>query len=90
MRLTLPSANPPRNFRSVSWHCSPSTPPDVELDATWTVARAGQYYRSLPQRARRVVKLVVARGGYAPADDRRDDKNASLCGHNAAPEAWYE
>jgi hypothetical protein len=56
----------------------------VELDATWTTERAESYYRSLPARARRIVKEAATRNGYVSADDLRDDENASLRGHSGA------
>jgi hypothetical protein len=57
---------------------------DVEEDAHWTIPRAESYYRSLPPRARRILKEAVIRDGYVPADELRDDENTSLRGHSAA------
>lgn len=57
---------------------------NVQIDAVWTTQRAEQYYRSLPSRARRIVKLAVAGDGYATADDLRDDETTSLRGHSAS------
>ncbi|MEU9061755.1 hypothetical protein AB0D13_23550 [Streptomyces sp. NPDC048430] len=57
---------------------------DVQADASWTAERAEQYYRSLPGRARRIVKLAVAGDGYVASDDLRKDETTSLRGHSAA------
>lgn len=56
----------------------------VQLDATWTVPRAENYYTRLPPRAQRIVREAVARGGYVAADDLRDTPDASLRGHSGA------
>jgi hypothetical protein len=56
----------------------------VEVDATWTVPRAENYYLRLPPRARRIVREAVARGGYVSADELRDEANTSLRGHSGA------
>lgn len=56
---------------------------EVEDDTTWTEERATLYYRMLPQRARRIVKEAVERGGMVPADVLRDKPDASLKGHSA-------
>jgi hypothetical protein len=56
----------------------------VEIDRTWTVPRAEAYYRSLPARARRIVKEAVIRDGYVPAEDLRDEPDTSLRGHSGA------
>jgi len=57
---------------------------NVEIDTTWTVERAERYYRSLPARARRIVKEAAIRDGYVPAEELRDNPDDSLRGHSGA------
>ncbi|MFE4915780.1 hypothetical protein ACFRCX_30210 [Streptomyces sp. NPDC056652] len=56
----------------------------IELDTTWTVERAENYYRSLPARAARIVFEAAHRSGYVAAKELRDKEDSSLRGHSAA------
>jgi hypothetical protein len=84
MRITVTIEQPTGDFQKKLLTLLAEHAAEVDLDATWTVPRAEQYYRSLPARARRIVKEAVIRDGYVPAEDLRDDENASLRGHSAA------
>ena len=84
MRITVTIEQPTGDFQKKLLALLAEHTAQVEIDATWTVKRAEQYYRSLPARARRIVKEAVVRDGYVPADELRDDENASLRGHSAA------
>lgn len=84
MRITVTIDQPTGDFQERLLALLAEYAADVEEDAHWTVPRAESYYRSLPARARRIVKEAVIRDGYVPADELRDDQNASLRGHSAA------
>ncbi|MGW7283921.1 hypothetical protein ACWGH4_00220 [Streptomyces sp. NPDC054847] len=84
MRITMNIENPTGDFQKKLLTLLAEHAADIQIDATWTVERAEQYYRSLPSRARRIVKLAVAGDGYVSAEDLRDEENTSLRGHSAA------
>lgn len=84
MRITVTIEHPTKDFQGRLLALLAEHAAEVEVDATWTVERAEQYYRSLPARARRIVKEAVIRDGYVPAEELRDTENSSLRGHSAA------
>jgi hypothetical protein len=84
LRITITIDQPTGDFQDRLLGLLAEHAADVEVDTTWTVWRAESYYLRLPPRARRIVREAVARGGYVPADDLRDEPNASLRGHSAA------
>lgn len=84
MRITVTIDQPSGDFQTRLLALLAEHAANVEIDTTWTVERAERYYRSLPARARRIVKEVVIRDGYVPADELRDDENSSLRGHSGA------
>lgn len=84
MRITVTIDQPTGDFQERLLALLAEHAADVEQDAEWTVPRAESYYRSLPARARRIVKEAVTRDGYVPAEELRDDENSSLRGHSAA------
>ncbi|MGW2724781.1 hypothetical protein [Streptomyces sp. NPDC001492] len=84
MRITVTIDQPSGDFQTKLLALLAEHAGQVEFDTTWTVERAESYYRSLPARARRIVKEAVIRDGYVPAEELRDDENSSLRGHSAA------
>lgn len=84
MRITVTVDNPTGDFQDKLLTLLAEHADRVEIDTTWTVERATHYYRSLPARARRIVKEAVERGGYVSANVLRDDPESSLRGHSAA------
>lgn len=84
MKITVTVDQPTGDFQKRLLALLAEHASQVEVDATWTVQRAEQYYRSLPKRARRIVKLAVAGDGYVASEDLRDDETASLRGHSAS------
>lgn len=84
MRITVTIDQPTGDFQErllalIAEHVS-----DVEQDTAWTIPRAESYYRSLPARARRIIREAAIRDGYVPAEELRDDEDSSLRGHSAA------
>lgn len=84
LKITVTIDEPTGDFQDRLLALLSEHPADIEVDATWTVPRAENYYLRLPPRARRIVREAVARGGYVSADDLRDDANTSLRGHSGA------
>lgn len=84
LKITVTIDHPTHDFQQRLLALLAEHASEVEVDATWTPERAEQYYRSLPQRARRIVKLCVAGDGYVASEDLRDDETTSLRGHSAA------
>lgn len=84
MRITVTVDQPSGDFQAKLLALLAEHAAEVELDTKWTVERAENYYRSLPARARRIVKEAANRDGYVPSEELRDDENASLRGHSAA------
>jgi hypothetical protein len=84
MRITVTIDQPSGDFQTKLLALLADHAAEVELDTAWTVERAESYYRSLPARARRIVKEAAIRDGYVPSEELRDDENASLRGHSAA------
>ncbi|MEV0011064.1 hypothetical protein AB0M10_28910 [Streptomyces sp. NPDC051840] len=84
MRITVTIDQPDGEFQAKLLQLLAEYSAHVEIDASWTPERAEQYYRSLPNRARRIVKLAVAGDGYVASDDLRDQESTSLRGHSAA------
>ncbi|MFF7335473.1 hypothetical protein [Streptomyces sp. NPDC008150] len=84
MRITVTVDEPTSVFQQRLLDLLAEHAATVELDTTWTVARAEDYYRSLPPRAARIVKEAAIRTGYVSADDLRDTEDASLKGHSGA------
>lgn len=83
MRIVVSVDDPTPEFQTKLLALLADHAPDVEADTTWTEERATHYYRMLPQRARRIVKEAVQRGGLVPADALRDQPDDSLRGHSA-------
>lgn len=83
MRITVTVDEPTPEFQTKFLALLAEHAEDVETDTTWTEERATHYYRMLPQRARRIVKEAVQRGGMVPADALRDNPDDSLRGHSA-------
>jgi hypothetical protein len=84
VRITVTVENPTSNFQDDLLALLAKHAATVEVDRTWTLPRAEIFYRSLPARARRIVKEAVIRDGYVPAEELRDDPDASLRGHSGA------
>jgi hypothetical protein len=84
MRITVTIDQPSGDFQTKLLSLLAEHAAEVEMDTAWTVERAESYYRSLPERARRIVREAAARDGYVPAEELRDDENSSLRGHSAA------
>jgi hypothetical protein len=82
MRITVTIDQPTGDFQNRLLALLAEHAAQVELDTTWTVQRAEEYYRSLPARSRRIVKEAAIRDGYVPAEELRDDENSSLRGHS--------
>lgn len=84
MRITVTIDKPSGDFQDRLLALLAEHASQVEIDTTWTIERAENYYRSLPGRARRIVEEAAIRDGYVPAEELRDDENSSLRGHSAA------
>lgn len=84
MRITITIDQPTGDFQDRLLALLSEHAATIELDTTWTVERAESYYRSLPARARRIVREAAIRDGYVSAGDLRDDENSSLRGHSGA------
>jgi hypothetical protein len=83
MRIVVSVDDPTPEFQDKLLALLADHTQDVETDTTWTEERATHYYRMLPQRARRIVKEAVQRGGLVPAEALRDNPDDSLRGHSA-------
>lgn len=84
MRITVTIDQPTGDFQERLLALLAEHTADVEPDTHWTIPRAESYYRSLPTRARRIVREAAIRDGYVSADDLRDDEDSSLRGHSGA------
>lgn len=84
MQITVTIDQPTGDFQDRLLALLAEHAASVQIDTTWTIERAESYYRSLPARARRIVKEAAVRDGYVSADDLRDDKDSSLRGHSGA------
>jgi hypothetical protein len=83
MRITVTVDDPTPDFQTKLLALLADHAEDVETDTSWNEERATHYYRMLPQRARRIVREAVQRGGHVPADALRDNPDDSLRGHSA-------
>ncbi|MER7090018.1 MULTISPECIES: hypothetical protein [Streptomyces rochei group] len=83
MRITVTIDEPTTDFQDRLLALLKDHAAHVEVDTTWTVERALQYYRSLPVRARDIVKGAVAGDGFVSDDELRTD-GSSLRGHSGA------
>lgn len=83
MRITVTVDDPTDDFRDRLLALLEEHAAHVDTDATWTVERAVRYYRSLPARARRIVRMAAANGGFVGDDELRTD-GGSLRGHSGA------
>ncbi|MFF9489252.1 hypothetical protein [Streptomyces sp. NPDC014676] len=83
MRITVTIDDPTDDFRERLLALLEEHAAHVDVDATWTVERALRYYRALPARARHIVQLAAARGGFVADDELRTD-GGSLRGHSGA------
>lgn len=83
MRITITVDQPTPEFQNQLLNLLAEHADAVEIDVSWNEERATHYYRMLPQRARRIVKEAVQRGGHVPADALRDKPDDSLRGHSA-------
>ncbi|MGW2843973.1 hypothetical protein [Streptomyces sp. NPDC001274] len=84
MKITVVIDQPTGDFQDRLLTLLAEHAASVEIDTTWTIERAERYYRSLPARARRIVKEAAIRDGYVPADELRDKPDDSLRGHSGA------
>ena len=84
MKITVTIAQPTGEFQNRLLALLAEHAATVEIDTTWTIERAERYYRSLPARARRIVKEAAIRDGYVPAEELRDNPDDSLRGHSGA------
>lgn len=83
MRIVVTVDDPTDEFRHQLLALLKEHAAHIEIDTEWTVERALQYYRTLPQRARDIVKGAVAGDGFVSDDDLRTD-GGSLRGHSGA------
>jgi len=84
MKITVTIDQPTGDFQDRLLTLLAEHTANVEIDTTWTIERAERYYRSLPARARRIVKEAAIRDGYVPAEELRDNPDDSLRGHSGA------
>ncbi|MEU8469613.1 hypothetical protein AB0F30_17095 [Streptomyces sp. NPDC029006] len=84
MKITVSIDQPTGDFQDRLLALLSEYAADIQVDTTWTVPRAENYYTRLPPRAQRIVREAIARGGYVAADDLRDTPGASLRGHSGA------
>lgn len=84
MKITITVTEPTGDFQDRLLALIAEHAGSVEIDTTWTVPRAANYYTRLPDKAQRIVREAVARGGYVSADELRNEANASLRGHSGA------
>ncbi|MGW1988023.1 hypothetical protein ACWCPJ_37215 [Streptomyces collinus] len=83
MRITVTVENPTGAFQEKLLVLLAEHATQIEVDTTWTVERALQYYRTLPRRAQDIVRGAVAGDGFVSDDDLRTD-GSSLRGHSGA------
>ncbi|MFF1593113.1 hypothetical protein ACFVY0_34085 [Streptomyces sp. NPDC058286] len=85
MKITITVEEPTSDFQDRLLNLLKDYAGQVQVDTTWTRARARQYFLALPARAQRIVKETATRqDGFVPANDLRDSEDSSLRGH-AAP-----
>ncbi|MER6470992.1 hypothetical protein [Streptomyces collinus] len=83
MRITVTVEDPTEAFQEKLLGLLAEHANQVEVDTTWTVERAEQYYRTLPPRAQDIVQGAVEGDGFVSDDDLRTD-GSSLRGHSSA------
>lgn len=83
MRITVTIDQPTDDFQDRLLTLLREHAAQVEIDTAWTVERALQYYRTLPNRARDIVQGAVEGDGFVSDDDLRTD-GSSLRGHSGA------
>lgn len=83
LKITVTIDEPTDDFRAELLALLSRHATHVEIDIEWTPERAERYYRTLPPRARRIVRKAVANSGTVSANELRDTENASLRGHSA-------
>ncbi|MGW5284460.1 hypothetical protein ACWERI_34250 [Streptomyces collinus] len=83
MRITVTVENPTGAFQEKLLVLLAEHAAQIEVDTTWTVERALQYYRTLPRRAQDIVRGAVVGDGFVSDDDLRTD-GSSLRGHSGA------
>ncbi|MER5561213.1 hypothetical protein ABT071_21680 [Streptomyces sp. NPDC002506] len=84
MKITISIDQPTGDFQKRLLELLADHAANIEIDTTWSVARAESYYRSLPARARKIVREAAIRDGYVPAEALRENEDSSLRGHSAA------
>ena len=83
LRITVTVEEPTSDFQNRLLALLQDHAAQVEVDITWTVERALQYYRTLPPRAQDIVKGAVANDGFVSDEELRID-GSSLRGHSGA------
>ncbi|WP_411129998.1 hypothetical protein [Streptomyces sp. x-19] len=83
MRITITVENPTGEFQDKLLAFLKEHAAQVEVDTTWTVERAQQYYRTLRPRAQDIVKGAVENDGFVSDDELRTD-GSSLRGHSGS------
>jgi hypothetical protein len=83
VRITVTVDDPTNDFQDRLLALLKDHAAQVDVDATWTIERALQYYRTLPARARRIVYLAAAYDGFVKDDELRAE-GGSLRGHSGA------
>ncbi|MFJ4806977.1 hypothetical protein [Streptomyces murinus] len=83
MRITVTVEEPTSGFQNRLLALLQEHASQVEVDTTWSVERAQQYYRTLPPRAQKIVRSAVGGDGFVSDDALRTD-GSSLRGHSGA------
>ncbi|MGW2210760.1 hypothetical protein [Streptomyces sp. NPDC001781] len=83
MRITVTVTDPTADFQDQLLALLRQHADHVQVDSTWTVERAQQYYRTLPRRAQDIVRGAVEGDGFVSDDDLRHE-GGSLRGHSGA------
>lgn len=82
MRIAITVDDPTDAFRKDLLDLLARHAPAVQVDTEWTPERARRYHQALPVRARRILELAVAAGGFVPSENLRDEADGSLRGHS--------
>ncbi|GGX80330.1 hypothetical protein [Streptomyces minutiscleroticus] len=83
LRITITIEEPSGDFQDRLLALLQEYAAHVEIDTTWTIDRALQYYRTLPQRAQDIVLGAVSNSGFVSDEELRTD-GGSLRGHSGA------